>query len=352
MKKVLFILSLVFILFFSLFLSGQANVDINFLDVGQGDASLIMSSTGEVVLIDSGPNKNLILNHIRNLKIEYIDLIIASHPHADHITGMDEIIARYQPRAFIDPGIAHTSRTYERTIDALRSNNIKYYEGTSRKISLGPTRFTILPPANPLISSSELNNNSTVVRLDYQDFSCLYTGDIEKEREKDLSSNAGNLLDVDILKIPHHGSHSSSTEIFIKTVNPEIGIISCGEDNSYGHPHVETLALFQETGIDIYSTDKNGTILVQTDGRKYSIQTEKNAPRAPPIITEEKPTKIKEPAQEKTSSYNYAASKNSNVFHHIWCHYVNRIKPSNLILFTTRGQAIASGRRPCKKCCP
>lgn len=352
MKKLLYILSLVFILFFSLFLSGQANIDIYFLDVGQGDASLIISSTGEVVLIDSGPNTGLILNHLRSLNINHIDLIIASHAHSDHITGMDQIIEKYNPRALMDPGIPHTTKTYERMIDAIQTNNVKYYEGTSRRLSLGPMRFTILPPAHPLISVSELNNNSIVVRLDYQDFSCLFTGDIEGERERNLYSKAADFLDVNILKIPHHGSSSSSTDVFIKAVNPEIGIISCGEDNSYGHPHVETLALLQELGIDTYRTDKNGTILIQTDGKKYSIQTEKYAPRAPPIITEEKPTKIEEPAQKKAPTYKYAASRNSNVFHYIWCHYVNRIKPSNLILFTTREQAIASGRRPCKVCSP
>jgi len=340
-------LTIVFILGFTLTIYAQENLKIYFLDVGQGDSSVIISSSGQVVLIDSGPDESLILNYLENLNISHIDLLIASHAHADHITGMDEIIAKYQPRAFIDPGIAHTTRTYERMVNAIHSNNVKYYEGTSRKLSLGPIKFTILPPAQPLISTSELNNNSIVVRLDYQDFSCLYTGDIEKERERDLYSKVSTLLDVNVIKIPHHGSSSSSTEIFVKTVDPDMGIISCGERNSYGHPHVETMALYQKLGIDIYRTDTNGTILIQTDGKKYSIQTEKEIARAPPVYIEES---VKE--EPKSPEYKYAASRNSNVFHYIWCHYVSRIKPSNLILFKTREEAIASGRRPCKKCNP
>jgi len=345
MRKSLFIISLVLILFLSLFLSSYANLSIYFLDVEQGDASIIISSTGEVALIDSGPKRDLIFNHLRNLKVGHIDLIIVSHAHSDHITGMDEIIAKYQPRAFVDPGIAHTSKTYERMIDALKEYNINYYEGTSRKINLGPMTFTILPPADPLITNSELNNNSIVVRLDYNNFSCLYTGDIEKERESDLYERASNLLDVDILKVPHHGSRSSSTPLFIKAVSPHIGIISCGEGNSYGHPHTETLALLENLGIQIFRTDINGTIIIQTDGIKYSIQTEKDVPRAPPLS-------IKEPKQDDLSVYKYAASKKSKVFHYIDCVHAKKITPENLVLFKTREEAIASGRSPCKTCSP
>lgn len=345
MKKGFFLFAIVLLTCFTLILPIHAKLNIYFLDVGQGDASLIISSTGEVVLIDSGPNTGLILNHLRSLNIDHIDLIIASHAHSDHITGMDEIIAKYKPRAFVDPGIAHTTKTYERMINALIENDVNYYEGTSRKITLGNIELTILPPAEPLISKSELNNNSTVIRLDYQNFSCLYTGDIEKERERDLCSRAANLLDVHILKVPHHGSNSSSSSEFIKMVNPDIAIISCGAGNSYGHPHDEVLALYYNLDIDIYRTDQHGTILVQTDGSDYTIQTETDAPRAPPV-------KLEETKKDVLSKYKYAASKESKIFHYIDCSSVKQISPENLVLFKTREEAVASGRRPCKKCNP
>lgn len=342
-----FLLTLIGIIaFFLLFSPVNASfLEIYFLDVGQGDASLIICPTGKVALIDSGPSSDIILDHLIALNVEQIDLIIASHAHADHITGMDEIITQYQPRAFIEPGIAHTTRTYERMIDTLIEYDVNYYEGISRKITLGDIKFTILPPAEPLISQSELNNNSIVVRLDYQDFSCLYTGDIEKEREIDLYSKTENLLDVNILKVPHHGSNSSSTPEFIKTVSPEIVIICCGEDNRYGHPHNEVLTLYYDLGIDVYRTDKHGTILIQTDGTEYVIQTETDAHRAPPVKTEKD-------KKNDSSEYKYAASKTSEVFHYIDCSSVYQISPDNLILFKTREGAVASERRPCKRCNP
>ena len=345
MKKLIIILTLVFILCFTGTLYAQENLKIYFLDVGQGDSSLIISSSGEVVLIDSGPDESLILNYLENLSISHIDLLMASHAHADHIAGMDKIIAKYRPKAFIDSGIPHTTITYQKMITAIGNYNINYYEGTSRRINLGSLTFTILPPANPLIKESELNNNSVVIRLDFKDFSCLFTGDIEKEREGQLLNESRNNLNVDILKIAHHGSSKGSSPLFIKSVNPETSIIFCGKGNQYGHPHQETLTLLQNLGINIYRTDLNGTILVETNGTDYQVFTEKESIRAPPIVKSETKT-------SESQEYKYAASKNSDVFHYISCFYVARIKPENLILFKTREEAIASGRRPCKKCSP
>jgi hypothetical protein len=142
---------------------------------------VITASSGEVVMIDSGPDESLIRKKLRALNISHIDLLIASHPHTDHITGMDSIICTYQPRAFVDIGIPHTTKTYEYLIRAIQKNNVKYYQATERKIRLGPLIFHILPPANPYLENSELNNNSAVIRLDYGKVSFLFPGDIETE---------------------------------------------------------------------------------------------------------------------------------------------------------------------------
>ncbi|MCJ7790779.1 MAG: hypothetical protein MUP69_11530, partial [Candidatus Atribacteria bacterium] len=122
-------------------------------------------------------------------------------------------------------------------------------------------------------------------------------------------------------------------------------IIFCGKGNQYGHPHQETLTLLQNLGINIYRTDLNGTILVETKGTDYQVSTEKESIRAPPIVKSETKT-------SESQEYKYAASKNSDVFHYLSCSYVSSIKSDNLILFKTREEAIASGRRPCKKCNP
>lgn len=344
-KYFLPILILLFLLSFTVNLFAQDTVSIYFLDVGQGDSSIIITPDDRVVMIDSGPNESLILGYLQNFGISHIDLLIATHAHADHITGMDKIIAKYKPKAFIDPGVPHTTATYQRMISAVDKYDIDYYRGISRKINLGSLTLTILPPANPLIRDSELNNNSVVVRLDFRDFSCLFTGDIEKKREGQLLIKSRSNLNVDILKVGHHGSSSSSSSFFIKSVRPKIAVICCGQGNKYGHPHQETISLLQSLGIEIYRTDLSGTILIKTDGIDYQIFTEKESIRAPPVVkTDTKTT--------ETQEYKYAASKKSEVFHYINCFYVARIKPENLILFKTREEAIASGRRPCKKCKP
>ena len=344
-KYFLPILILLFLLSFTASLLAQDTVSIYFLDVGQGDSSIIITPDDKVVMIDSGPDEKLILGHLKNLNISHIDLLIATHAHADHISGMDKIIAKYKPKAFIDPGIPHTTAIYQRMITAINKYNINYYEGISRKINLGSLSLTILPPAIPLIKGSELNNNSVVVRLDYKDFSCLFTGDIEKERERQLLTESKSNLNADILKVAHHGSSSSSSPLFIKSVGPKIAVISCGQGNKYGHPHQETISLLENLGIEIYRTDLSGTILIKTDGIDYQIFTEKESIRAPPVVKTE--TTIVE-----VQEYKYAASKKSEVFHYIYCSYVKKIKQEELILFKTREEAIASGRRPCKKCKP
>lgn len=344
-KYFLPILMLLFLLSFTAGLFVQDTVSIYFLDVGQGDSSIIITPDDKVVMIDSGPNESLILRYLQNLGVSQIDLLIVTHAHADHIAGMDKIIAKYKPEAFIDPGIPHTTATYQRMITAIDKYNINYYEGISRKINLDSLSLTILPPAIPLIRDSELNNNSIVVRLDFKDFSCLFTGDIEKTREGQLLAESRSNLNVDILKVAHHGSSSSSSPQFIKSVRPKTAIICCGKDNKYGHPHQETIFLLQSLGIEIYQTDLSGTILIKTDGIDYQIFTEKESIRAPPA------EKI-ETKKIEVQEYKYAASKKSEAFHYINCFYVARIKPENLILFKTREEAIASGRRPCKRCKP
>ena len=344
-KYFLPILILLFLLSFTASFFAQDTVSIYFLDVGQGDSSIIITPDDKVVMIDSGSDENLILNYLQNLGISHIDLLIATHAHADHITGMDKIIAKYKPKAFIDPGIPHTTATYQRMITAIDKYNINYYRGISRKINLGSLILTILPPANPLIKDSKLNNNSVVVRVDFKDFSCLFTGDIEKKREEQLLTKSRSNINVDILKVGHHGSSSSSSPLFIKSVGPKTAVISCGQGNKYGHPHQETISLLQSLGIEIYRTDLNGTILIKTDGIDCQIFKEKESIRASPVA------KIKTKTTE-TQEYKYAASKKSEVFHYITCSYVSKIKPEILILFKSREEAIASGRRPCKKCNP
>jgi len=168
LKKYFLILLLFFLLCFTLTLSAQEILSIYFLDVGQGDSAIIVSPSEEVILIDSGPDEKIILNYLQNLGISHIDLLIATHDHDDHITGMDKIVDKYKSRAFIDPGIPHTSNAYERLLNSLQKNKITHLKNSAQKIEIGPMLFTILPSPYPAIEESKLNNNSVAMRLDFQ----------------------------------------------------------------------------------------------------------------------------------------------------------------------------------------
>jgi competence protein ComEC len=323
-----------------------STLQVYYLDVGQGDSIVITASSGEVVMIDSGPDEYLILQKLRALNISHIDLLIDSHPHTDHITGMDTIIDTYQPRVFVDIGIPHTTIAYEKLILAIQNNNMNYYQAIERKISLGPLIFHILPPANPYLEISELNNNSTVIRLDYGKVSFLFPGDIESERESQLLNQSRDQLNVDILKVPHHGSFDASSSGFIQAVNPVVAIISCGEDNPYGYPHQETLHTLKENGIKTYRTDRHGTILVQTDGNSYQVIIEEDFLQLPEQAVQSSSQMLGLVSTPTSNDgYQYVASKKSKVFHKKNCEHVATIKKENLIYYHSLEEAQASGRR-------
>jgi competence protein ComEC len=347
------LLILILILFLSPSFLLASTLQVYFLDVGQGDSMVITASSGEVVMIDSGPDESLIIQKLRTLNISHIDLLIASHPHTDHITGMDTIIDTYQSRAFVDIGIPHTTKTYEYLIHAIQNNNLNYYQATERKISLGLLIFHILPPANPYLEISELNNNSAVIRLDYGRVSFLFPGDIESERESQLLEESRNQLNVDILKVPHHGSFDASSIGFIQAVSPSVAIISCGEDNPYGYPHQETLQTLKDNEIKTYRTDRQGTILVQTDGSSYQVILETDFLQLPEQAVQSTNQMLGLVSVPTTNNgYQYAASKKSKVFHKISCPHAETIKEDNLIFFKTLEEALATGRRGCKNCEP
>ena len=314
---------------------------------------VITASSGEVVMIDSGPDESLILQKLRTLNISHIDLLIASHPHTDHITGMDTIIDTYQSRGFVDIGIPHTTKAYECLIRIIQNNNLNYYQATERKISLGLLIFHILPPANPYLEISELNNNSAVIRMDYGKVSFLFPGDIESERESQLLKQSRNQLNVDILKVPHHGSFDASSSAFIQAVSPDVAIISCGEDNPYGYPHQETLQTLNENRIKTYRTDRQGTILIQTDGSSYQVFPEVDSIQLEDQDIQSSPQMLGlVSVPTSNDGYQYAASKKSKVFHKISCPHVGTIKEDNLIFFNNLEEALATGRRGCKNCEP
>lgn len=247
-------------------------VEVHFIDVGQGDAILVEADDA-AMLIDAGENNkgSLVVDYLKNHHITKLDYIIGTHPHSDHIGGMDTVLKAFPVDKVILPSVSHTTKTFEDVLDAIEEKNLKITKplvGTS--YSLGSASFTILSPTSE--PYQDMNNYSIVIKLTYGKNSFLFTGDAEKLVEKELLKS-GLDLSADVLKLGHHGSASSSSQDFLDAVNPSHAVICVGKNNDYGHPHVETMQLMQDLNVKLYRTDLQGTVVFTSDGKTIAVNT-------------------------------------------------------------------------------
>lgn len=250
---------------------------VSFLDVGQGDSFLIRAPQGETILIDGGENYNCLDAHLRQLGVRKIDLLVLTHPHADHVGGLAKVFSHYNVGMVLDSGQAHTSSLYVDFLSATEEKGTTYkLARAGQKFLIGEIELLVFHPEEEFITGtdSDLNNNSVVVKLSYKDISFLFTGDIEEEAEKEILSRRVNLA-CDVLKVPHHGSSGGCYMEFLKNASPRVAVISVGGNNRYSHPASSTLKKLKELGIDTYRTDRNGTITITSDGHKLWVETEK-----------------------------------------------------------------------------
>jgi len=252
----------------------QDNIlEIDFFDVGQGDAIFIETPDGKQILVDGGPSSVILekLGKEMNFYDRHIDLIILTHPEYDHITGLIEVIKRYNIGAIITTGVVRDTNQYKEWVKTIEQKNIPVYIAQlGGKINFNPPageiKMDILYPFENLAGQevSDVNNSSIVAKLVYNDFELLLTGDIEKSIEKKLV-NSGLDLKADILKVPHHGSKSSSTEEFLKAVSSVLNVIQAGKDNKYGHPHDEVLARMA----NFFITGESGDLGILSNGFRF-----------------------------------------------------------------------------------
>lgn len=251
-------------------------LEVHFFDIGQGDSIFIETPQGKQVLIDGGPDKTVLekLGKTMPFYDRTIDLVILTHPDADHITGLVEVLKYYQVEHILFSGLEKDAAVYQKWEDIIKEKNISLtIAQAGQKVILEKgIIMNILWPEQSLIESfaKKANNVSVVNKLIYGQIEFLLVGDIEKEIEQRLVNQN---LESDILKVPHHGSKTSTSYNFLKAVNPQIAVISVGLDNQYKHPDEDILERLKD--VLVYRTDKNGDIKILTDGNLLQIKTEK-----------------------------------------------------------------------------
>jgi beta-lactamase superfamily II metal-dependent hydrolase len=336
---------------------------VHFINVGQGDSILIVTPEGNTMLIDGGPKDSGadLVSYLKKQGINKINVIVATHPHEDHIGGLINVINSFKVDNIIDSGVSHTTQTYKNYLSAIQSKNINFVNWSlGQQFDFGNNiSFTIVGPITK--SSSDLNNSSIVIYFKYNKNTFLFAGDAQSVEEGKIVSSGAD-INADVLKVGHHGSDSSSSSNFLKAVSPSIAIISCGAGNSYGHPHDITLKNLTDIGAVIYRTDLIGTIVIECDGKSVTVVAGKPYTYTKTKTTET--TQVVETTAAETTSVEttaaetvpqtgaYVGSVKSDVFHYPNCRYVKKILPENMIWFTSRDDAIAQGYRPCKVCNP
>ena len=261
-------------------------VRVHFIDIGQGDSALIEGPTGKRVLIDSGPSQSgaALKAYLRAVGATELDMMINTHPHADHIGNAAALLREMTVRLVLDSGYAHPIKQYRDLLDAVEETKTPIrIARRGRAIDIGGgASLELLGPEEPLISGSrsDPNSNSVVFRLTFGGQSALFTGDAEEETEERLLKTPEKLR-AGLLKVAHHGSSHASSDRFLDAVSPAAAVVSCSERNRYGHPAPETLGRLERRAVRHWVTAQRGSLVAETDGRVWRLNGEEVGAAAP-----------------------------------------------------------------------
>lgn len=275
-KKFVVSLLVLLVLSTALGIVSAEELELYFFDVGQAESTLLKGSD-YAILIDAGErNKTDVIDQLTELGVDTIDLLILTHPHADHIGQAAQIIGHFNVREVWMSGYEHTTRLFEGVLDAILDSDADYYEPRRGEVfSFGQLMLEIL---NPLEIANDLHDTCIIIRASFGDMAFLFTGDAERKTEAKLVQSALPLK-AQVLQLGHHGSRTSSSLDFLVAVDPEVAIYSAGIDNEFGHPHPEVLDRLKILEIPVYGTDLHSTIVVKTDGKSYSLGLTKGGER-------------------------------------------------------------------------
>jgi len=330
-------------------------LEVHFIDVGQGDSIFIKNGT-HMMLVDAGNNDDsvMITQYLQKQGVSRLEYVIGTHPHEDHIGGMDAVIRNFEINRIFLPRVTHDTETYKDVLRAMLSESIGVtIPEPGKTYKLGDASFTILAPVST--NYKELNNYSIVIKLNFGGTSYLLTGDAEELSEQEMLAMDFD-VSADVLKLGHHGSSSSSSVEFLNAVKPDFAVISVGKDNDYGHPHMETMLKLRDRNIPVYRTDENGTIISVTDGKNITFNTEAGsyAPAEAGMAADntrdygnqDNSITVSEVNDELHSDTVYI-TENGRKYHRAGCRFVNE----NAIEIS-REEAIECGYEPCLLCKP
>lgn len=329
------------------------DMTVHVLDVGQG-LSIFVQSDGQNLIYDGGDRKtsSFVVSYLQQQGVEKLDYVINSHYDADHVYGLIGCINAFDIGTLITSDYEHDSETYEKFVDAANSKGIEMqHPAVGEEFDFGFGSFTILAPSS--IDQGESNNNSVAIKLTNGSNSFIFTGDAESASESSMCSTGIN-LDCDVLVPSHHGSATGTSWEFLQATVPEYVVISCGENNQYGHPDKDTMDKFQSMGIDVYRTDKQGTVVVKSDGTTLSWNQEPcndytpgslDDPGTQPIVTST--PEVEQPASDPVQEEQVWIPATGEKYHRI--PDCGRMNP-NTARQVSRSAAEASGYEACKKC--
>ncbi len=327
----------------------EGTLEVHYIDVGQGDATLIKCGS-HAMLIDGGNNNKgtTVQLYLKKQGVESLDYVIGTHPDADHIGGLDVIVYKYNCDTVIMPDYEKDTKTYQELVDVIHDKNMKItYPVVGEQYALGEAKFTIIAP-NSNSYGGNANDYSVAILLEYGKNRFLFTGDAEEASEAEMLTN-GIDISADVYKVAHHGSRSASTQEFLNAVHPKYAVISCGEGNSYGHPHAEVLNRLRSMGVEVFRTDEQGSIIASSDGENITW----NCSATDSWQSGEQTESDRENADNVTEQTTYVLNTNTKKFHRETCGSVSQIKEENFQkVQMSREELEQSGYSPCKNCNP
>lgn len=328
-------------------------MEVHFLDVGQGDCTIIKSGE-HTMLIDAGNNNKgtEVQEYLQSKGIDKLDYIVGTHPDADHIGGLDIVMKRIENEEILLPDVKKDTRTYEEVIEVanMKNNNIHHPE-PGEQYALGEATFTIIAPNGAGYES--VNDNSIGILLEHGENRFLFVGDAEETSEEEMLENEID-LQADVYKVSHHGSRTATTEEFLEAVDPEYAVISSGEGNSYGHPHAEVLNRLRMEGVKTFRTDEQGTIVAISDGKEIRFNMSASDEWTPGEPTGSYNDYKKEHSEKNSppdKKMTFVVNTNTNKFHLPDCASVSSMKKNHCKkIQATKKEMIKKGYSPCKNC--